>query len=154
MPDNIPKIKKRSEELLGVLGFSGEAIISQRESVVLVNFQLDDPGILIGKNGEGLEALQHVIRLLLGADDPDNRSLVVVDINGYRKKRTGMIENMARDAAHKVRLERIEIELDPMNSFERRIVHTIVSAVSDVESESVGERQFKRVKIKPKASTK
>jgi spoIIIJ-associated protein len=150
MADKTAKIKNKSEEILQNLGFFGEAIISQRGTATLVNFQLDEPGILIGRNGEALDALQHILRLLVGAESAGERDLLVVDINGYRKKRAGAVENIAREAAHKVRREMIEMELEPMNSYERRIVHTIVGTVADVESESVGERQNRRVKIKPK----
>lgn len=150
MNEHVLKIKDISEGFVANLGFSGEAIITQRDNTYFVNFQIEEPMYLIGRFGDGLEALQHVLRLLISRELLPNSVLVVVDINGYRNRRSEVLEKHAREIAHKVRTEGIEIELDPMNSFERRIVHTLVGNIADVESESRGDRRDRRVVIKPK----
>jgi spoIIIJ-associated protein len=111
---------------------------------------MEDPGYIIGKQGEALEALQHVLRMILNRELELTDTLIVIDINGYREKRTKGIEQKARELAHKVRTTGKEIELPFLNSFERRVVHSIVSTIADVESESRGEGLERRLVIKPK----
>ncbi|MCL5410728.1 MAG: hypothetical protein M1324_02635 [Patescibacteria group bacterium] len=150
MHEHIEKIKKKSKEVVDLLGFSSDVIAVQRNNVLFLNFQIDDPAILIGRGGEGLESLQHIIRLLLGQIINETGNILIVDINGYRDKKNFSIEKMAKESALKVISEGIEIELPPMNAFERRIVHTLVSNMADVESGSTGDHRDRRVVIKPK----
>jgi len=150
MHEHIEKIKEKSKEVVGLLGFSADVIAVQRNSVLFLNFQVDEPAVLIGRGGEGLESLQHVLRLLLGKIVSETGNILVVDINGYRDKRISSIEKMARETALKVMSEKVEIELPLMNAFERRAVHTLISNMADVESESSGDHRNRRVVIKPK----
>lgn len=150
MQEHIEKIKKKSKEIVDLLGFSSDVIIVQRNSVLFVNLQVDEPAVLIGRGGEGLESLQHVLRLLLGKTISETGNILIVDINGYRDKKISSIEKMARENAFKVISEGIEIELPPMNAFERRVVHTLVNNIADVETESAGDYQDRRVVIRPK----
>jgi spoIIIJ-associated protein len=154
MDELIIKIKDHSNNLVELLGFSGEAVVSKRDSVYFVNLIIEDsPSFLIGRGGDALEALQHIVRMLIRSEGlPIDHSLVV-DINGYKHKKTGMLVRKARDVAHRVRISGLEEELAPMNSYERRVIHTIITNIADVESESVGERHERRVKIKPNKST-
>lgn len=150
MNDHHNKIKEKSKEIAELLGFSADVIISKRGNVLSVNYQLDEPAVLIGRGGEGLESLQHILRLLLGALLVESGNILIVDINGYRNKKAASIEKMARESALRVIASGIEIELPPMNSFERRTIHTLIGNMADVESESRGERASRRVVIKPK----
>lgn len=118
--------------------------------MLLLNLQVDEPAVLIGRGGEGLESLQHVLRLLLGEAISEIGNILVVDINGYREKRISSIEKSARETAFKVISSQIEVELPPMNAFERRTVHTLISNMADVESESSGDYRNRRVVIRPK----
>ena len=150
MQEKISKIKNKSKEIIAYFGYDADPIVTQRDRVIMVNFRIDDPGHMIGKDGEVLDSLQHILRILLKDDLMEDSGLIVIDINGYRTKKTETLEKRARDIAHKVRVEQIEIELPPMNSFDRRIIHTIVTNIADVETESRGDRQDRRVVIKPK----
>jgi spoIIIJ-associated protein len=147
------KIKDKSKDLVELLGFAGEPIITKRDSVYFVNIITEDsPSFLIGRGGETLDALQHMLRILLFNDGLSYENMIVVDINGYRNKKTANIEKRVKEIAHKVRESGIEEILEPMNSFERRVIHMAITNIADVESESVGERHDRRVKIKPKKS--
>lgn len=150
MKEHVEKIKGKAKELTELLGFDVDVIVVERGNVVSVNLQVDEPAVLIGRGGEGLESLQHMMRLLLGEVMSEIGSILVVDINGYRDKKASSIEKMAREIAHRVRTSGNAEELPPMNSFERRLVHTLVSTIADVESESAGDHATRRVVIKPK----
>lgn len=148
MPKDHIKIKKHSKELLKKLGFDVEPIITQQEEIVFVNLQIDSPGLLIGRGGEGLDALQHILRLLISRDEEITYTSVVLDISGYRDKKIENVKKMARDKAYMVLSTGIEEILPEMSSYERRIVHMVVTNIADVETESVGEGRERRVKIK------
>ncbi len=151
MEELVIKIQDRSNNILETLGFSGEAIVSKRNSAYFINFIVDDsPAFLIGRGGEALDALQHVIRILLRGEGFPLGYTLIVDVNGYRNKKASMLEKTAREVAHRVRSKGKEEVLPPMNSFERRVIHTLISNIADVESESIGERDERRVVIKPK----
>ena len=149
--EKIEQAKKHTAQILETLGFDTELIAKTRENTVFINIQTDSPAMLIGRNGEVLEALQHLIRTLSSSENPENSS-VVIDIEGYREKKTEYVKKIARDKAFQVLATGIEEVLDPMSSYERRIVHMVCSNIADVESESVGEGRERKVKIKPKNS--
>ena len=150
MEDHILKIKENTKRILELIGFSEEPIVTKKEKTYVVRIQLEDPGYLIGKQGESLEALQHLLRILVNKDSDLREDLIIVDVNSYREKKTKGMEQKARELAYKVRSTGKEIELPYLNSFERRIVHSIVGNIADVESESRGIGSERRLVIKPK----
>jgi len=151
MTEHIEKAKKHTATLLEMLGFDDAGLIAKtREDVIYINIQTDSPALLIGRGGEGLEALQHLVRTLLTVDNAGEHRTVVVDIEGYREKKAEYVKKLARDKAFQVLATGIEEYLDPMSSFERRIVHMVCSNIADVETESVGEGRERKVRIKPK----
>ncbi|OGD65760.1 hypothetical protein A2215_04730 [Candidatus Berkelbacteria bacterium RIFOXYA2_FULL_43_10] len=151
MEDLIIKIKNRSGELVSLLGFESEAIVTQGEGIIQVNIQTaDTPAILIGRGGEGLEALQHVLRILFGKELSESGSNIIIDVAGYRSKKTENIKRETRDKALLVLSTGIEEVLPPMSSFERRVVHMVCTNIADVETESLGEGRERRVVIKSK----
>lgn len=153
MPDYLKKAKEHSNNLLKKLGFEAEAIIVEKDGIVYINIAADDPGLLIGKGGEGLTALEHIIRLLLNAEMEDHRN-VVLDIAGYRNKKSENVKKFAHDKAFMVLSTGIEEVMPPMSSYERRIIHLTCANIADIETESVGEGRERRVVIKPKKTTK
>ena len=154
MPKDHTRVKKHSKELLSKLGFEVEPIITQQEEIVFINLQIDNPGLLIGRGGEGLDALQHILRLLVLRDEEITYANIVVDISGYRDKKIENVKKLARDKAYSVLSTGIEEILPEMSSYERRIVHMVVTNIADVETESVGEGRERKVVIKPKKTTK
>lgn len=109
----------------------------------------DDMGLLIGRHGQTLEALQELTRVAVGRRT-GLRCRVVVDVEGYRKRQRARLAARAREVAKRVaRTGRAE-ELEPMNPYERKIVHDAVSAVSGAESASEGQDPERRVVIRPK----
>jgi spoIIIJ-associated protein len=108
----------------------------------------DDMGLLIGRYGQTLEAVQELTR---GAviQRTGERSRVVVDVEDYKRRQRDRLEDRAREIADRVATTGREEELDPMNAFERKLVHDVVASVRGVTSESRGEDPERRVVISP-----
>jgi len=118
-------------------------------SVVSVALQAPEHGkLLIGKNGQNLQALEHVLRVMLVHHEPNIRT-VSVDINDYRKTKIQELTEMVAHTARRVRDTQRSEALPPMTSYERRIVHTELASWTDLSTESVGQDPQRRVVIKP-----
>lgn len=119
--------------------------------VVTAHIRTDsDANLLIGKNGQNLVALEHVIRAACYRNAQEGHR-VVVDVNDYRQTRAEQLVGMVREVVSRVRDTRRSQALLPMAPHERRIVHTELASYTDVTSESTGEDPNRRVVIKPLA---
>ena len=110
----------------------------------------EDMGLLIGRHGQTLEALQELARAVIG-QRLEVRPRVVVDVEDYRKRQLDRLTAMVRDTAERVAKTGRSEKLEPMNAFLRKIVHDTVSEVSGAESSSEGEGVDRRVVIRPRA---
>jgi len=110
----------------------------------------DDMGLLIGRHGQTLEALQDLTRTVV-SNRTGSRARIVVDAEDYRKRQRARLESHARDVARKVARSGIEQALDPMNAYERKLVHDAVATVGGVETSSTGKEPERRVVIRPRA---
>jgi spoIIIJ-associated protein len=108
----------------------------------------EDSRLLIGKNGQNLRALEQVTRLMLMRKNQEYRGLVV-DVNGYRADQNKKLVESVHAAAQRVQQTRRSEALDPMSSYQRRLVHTELAVYSDLATESVGQEPNRRVVIKP-----
>lgn len=97
----------------------------------------DDMALLVGKEGETLEAIQELTRTSVGRR-LDQRIRVIVDVDDYRKRREGRLADRAREVAEQVLQTGQEEELEPMNSYERKLVHDAAAEVDGIETESRG----------------
>jgi len=107
----------------------------------------DDLALLIGRHGQTLEAIQELTRMAVSRR-LDERIRVIVDVEDYRKRREERLVSMARDLAGRVAKSGREEELDPMNPFERKLVHDAVAEIAGVESTSRGEEPNRYVVIR------
>lgn len=142
-------MKKTTQELLTEVGFSGAVDAGENDGAVSVKIDVgEENAMLIGFHGETLNGLQTVISLLLykklGATTP-----LTLDVGGYRDERAEKLRQMAVNASDRARFLAKPIELLPMNPAERRLVHTFVSQLPGVKSESVGEGRDRRVVVSP-----
>jgi len=118
------------------------------EGAVIVSIQtLDDARFLIGKNGQNLKALEHVLRAMLVKDGKEGT--VVLDVNDYRKSRATYLVDVAKQTVARVRNTQKAEALFPMSAYERRIVHMELAACPDIATESIGAEPQRRVIIKP-----
>ena len=123
-------------ELLTHLGFT--ATITEREvdDQILLDIQTEDPGRLIGRSGQTLGDLQFVVnRLVFKGDSKVPR--IILDVGGYRQQAREQLVKHAQEAAEKVRRWGDIVELEPMNAFDRRIVHQALKDDPDIETHSV-----------------
>ena len=128
-----------------------EANIEMRrksETEITYSIQTDENPLLIGKNGKTLESIQFYIRNLVSVFS-DERTIVLVDIGGYKANRKRQLEILATKTAKQVARTRIAAKLEPMNAYERRIIHTKLSDWRDVVTESEGEGHNRHLVIKP-----
>lgn len=105
--------------------------------VDIVDGPEDDMSLLIGRHGQTLDAIQELARMAVGRH-LDQRIRVIVDVEDYRKRREARLEERAREVAERVASEGGEEELEPMNPYERKLVHDAVADVSGVETSSRG----------------
>jgi spoIIIJ-associated protein len=154
MPNNPEVIKNKIVELLSTMGVDSSVYERQEEGRTVFNIKTPDAQLLIGKQGANLEALQHVIRLLVRKEFPAAEFPFAIDIDDYKDKRTIYLKELARKAAHEVRRNGKPLSLAPMPAHERRVVHNYLSLFSDISSGSVGTEPNRKIIIKPKAKDK
>ncbi len=128
--------KATLEQLLQHLGFTATVEEHQLEDGVLLNVKTDDSGRLIGRQGQTLADLQYITNRLLFQRD-NHAAKVTVDVGGYRSQAREALIKRAQEAAEKVRRWGDVVELEPLNAFDRRIVHTALKDDPAVETHSV-----------------
>ncbi len=148
--ENTSIINDFVRRIAGYMQIPCEVSVSSEEGgSVRVAVQADDNGrLLIGKNGQNLKALEHVVRVMWLRQNPENRS-VIVDVNDYRAERSKELIQLVRETATRVQQTRRSEAFEPMTSYERRLVHTELATYSDLSTESVGQDPHRRVVIKP-----
>lgn len=114
-----------------------------------VDFAGEDMGILIGKRGQTLDSLQYLISLVVNKEQKDYVR-VKLDTENYRKRRKETLENLARNIAYKVKKTRRPVSLEPMNPYERRIIHSALQGNKFVETYSEGSEPYRHVVVAPK----
>ena len=106
----------------------------------------DDMGILIGKRGQTLDSLQYLVSLVVNKGQ-EEYIRVKVDTENYRQRRKETLENLAKNIAFKVKRTKRPVSLEPMNPYERRIIHSALQNDKYVTTHSEGEEPFRRVVV-------
>ena len=106
----------------------------------------DEMGVLIGKRGQTLDSLQYLVSLVVNKD-VDNYIRVKVDTENYRQRRKDTLENLAKNIAYKVKRTRRSVSLEPMNPYERRIIHSALQNDKYVTTHSEGDEPFRKVVV-------
>ena len=144
------KVSEILENILGLLGLEGSFEIEEKEEGVFISIDADDPGILIGRNGETLASLQLILNLITSRQMPgENLKRIVVDVSSWRKSKEEELAHKTLDWAQKVLETKQEMELPPMPAWQRRIIHMTVEETEGVKSESIGEGSERRLVISP-----
>lgn len=134
--------------LLDVLDMDGEAEADIEDDMVLVDLTGPDMALLIGRHGTTLEALQELVRAAV-QHQTASRVRLTLDIDGYRARQQQILERRVRGLAAQVRKDRTAIALEPMTSYERRLVHTALAEFEGVSTTSEGEEPDRKVVIRP-----
>ena len=117
--------------------------------VITLDVKGDDLGILIGRRGQTLASLQHIVRLIV-AHQAKARVPVVIDVEGYKQRRYGALQALALRMAEQVKAKKRSFALEPMPAYERRIIHLTLADDPDVTTESIGEGEIRKVVIMPR----
>jgi spoIIIJ-associated protein len=133
--------------LIERVGLAARVHISFRQdNKIGIDIDSRDSGILIGKRGQTLEALQTIVNVAASRIQ-DNHPRIIVDSQNYRSRRERSLIRLAHQTAEEVRRTRDSKLLEAMNPFERRLIHTTLSKERDVETSSEGEGLYKRVRV-------
>ena len=143
--------EKAAEFLTSVFDAMGimviiDAKLDEEERELSINLSGDEMGILIGKRGQTLDSLQYLTSLVVNKGS-DDYIRVKVDTENYRERRKATLENLARNIAQKVKRTRKPVSLEPMNPYERRVIHSALQNDKYVCTHSEGEEPYRRVVV-------
>ncbi len=119
---------------------------NEEEKTVDVDLSGDEMGVLIGKRGQTLDSLQYLVSLVVNKES-EEYIRVKVDTENYRERRKETLENLAKNIAYKVKRTKRPVSLEPMNPYERRIIHSALQNDRYVTTHSEGEEPFRRVVV-------
>ena len=126
-----------------------EVSFNEEEKVMDIELKGDDMGVLIGKRGQTLDSLQYLTNLAINRH-ADEYIKVKLDTEDYRNRRKETLENLAKNIAYKVKRTRRSVSLEPMNPYERRIIHSALQGNRYVETYSEGNEPYRHVVVKLK----
>jgi spoIIIJ-associated protein len=125
----------------------------EQENNMDIDLTGDEMGVLIGKRGQTLDSLQYLVSLVVNKNT-ENYIRVKVDTENYRERRKETLENLAKNIAYKVKRNRKPVSLEPMNPYERRIIHSALQNDKYVTTHSEGDEPFRRVVVTLKRESK
>ncbi len=135
-------------EMLVNMGVLAQVEIFKRSENTVLNINGKDLGILIGKRGQTLDAIQYLVNLAVNKDQTE-KERIIVDVAGYRRRREDTLRRLAIKMADKVKREGRRQVLEPMSPHERRIIHSTLQSYKDVMTYSEGEDPYRHVIITP-----
>jgi spoIIIJ-associated protein len=137
------------ERITGELGVRCRVDVLEDDDAVTASVAGDELGLVIGRHGQTIDAIQYLANVIAWRAHGDDRKDVIVDAAGYRERRRGTLETLARRSAERARASGEPVELEPMTSIERRIVHLCLKEVPGVGTRSVGEEPYRYVVVEP-----
>lgn len=156
--DAVIKVRKKNDlednirdflgQVFNAMDLKVEILIEKDEENHTVNVELkgDDMGVLIGKRGQTLDSLQYLTNLAINKHS-ENYVKVKIDTEDYRKRRKETLENLAKNIAYKVKRTKRPVSLEPMNPFERRVIHSTLQNDKYVTTHSEGEEPYRHVVV-------
>lgn len=123
--------------------------VDDEEKTIDVNLLGDDMGVLIGKRGQTLDSIQYLLSLVTNKETEEYYR-VKLDTENYRERRKETLENLARNVAKKAKRIRKEVSFEPMNPYERRIIHSALQDDKYVTTKSEGDEPYRHVVVVPK----
>jgi len=135
------------------LGVRGRVAVTGNGDVIIADVTGPEIGLLIGRNGRTIDAVQHVVSAIAQRMQGPGGTRVEVDAGGYRARRRARLETAARRAADRVLATATAVALEPMTALERKLVHTALQEVQGVETQSEGEEPNRYVRVVPTGSS-
>lgn len=145
--DILVEVQEYLKNILEGIGLEVSFEVSTKENVTTLKMYSSNNAILIGKNGGNLEALTVLARQFI-KNITSNGPRIMLDVEDYKDRQIKKLERFAKNLARDVVRTKTDVEMDNMNSYERRIVHNILSDFKGVRTESVGEEPNRHVVIK------
>jgi len=133
-------------KILPLMSVRGEAKAQLKEEMLEIKVEGENMGVVIGKRGETLDALQYLTSIVVNNESEDYVR-VALDTENYRQKRTASLERLANKVADKVVKNGRNVTMEPMNSFERRVIHSTLQGNPNVATVSVGEEPYRKVVV-------
>jgi len=135
------------EGIIERMGYGGNvSVLYREESKLGLKIESEYSSILIGKKGKNLDALQLLSNIYAGRQGREDMR-IILDSENYRLRREESLVRLAYTVADKVRENRTSILLEPMNPFDRRLIHTTLNDISDIDTKSEGEGLYKQVRV-------
>lgn len=119
---------------------------NEEEKSMDIELSGDEMGVLIGKRGQTLDSLQYLVSLVVNKE-MEEYIRVKIDTENYRQRRKETLENLAKNIAYKVKKTRRPVSLEPMNPYERRIIHSALQGDKYISTHSEGDEPFRRVVV-------
>jgi len=145
--DYISDAKTFLGSVLDNMGVKAEISIKEENNAVRISMSGPDMGILIGYRGETLDSLQYLVSLVVNKGGENEYKRVILDTENYRMKREETLKRLAKRIADKVRATNRQVKLEPMNPYERRIIHSALQNDLNVETFSEGDEPYRRVVV-------
>lgn len=139
--------KQFLKSILDNMNINGEIEINEDKDVLNVNISGDDMGTIIGYRGETLDAIQYLLSLVVNKNHDLSYKRVVLDTENYREKREETLKRVADKTAYKVINSRRAYKLEPMNPYERRIIHAALQGNNKICTYSEGEDPYRRIVV-------
>lgn len=149
MNEVVSFIKDTINEIISKMNTEANLEVRRRDNSISITIFSDNNAILIGKNGKNVSALQLLIRQMVNSNLKEPLS-IIIDVGNYKEKRARNIEYLAKKLAREAYKTKTEITMDSMNSYERRLVHSVLADDKYVYTESIGEEPNRKVVIKLK----
>jgi spoIIIJ-associated protein len=122
----------------------------EKDSEVILDLVGKDLGVLIGKHGQTLDALQYLTNLAANVHDSEEKIYFVLDVENYRSRRATALKKLAKSVAERAIRTRQDVKLEPMSRSERKVIHTALQENSRVETHSAGEDPYRYIIVSPK----
>ena len=152
----VVRVEQKAVNLLNsiadTMGLAITINVSEKKDFLNINLEGKDLGILIGRRGETLDALQFLVNLSANKNQPSRKKLII-DIEGYRNRRTETLYKLAAKLANKAKQRGRSVVLEPMSSQERRIIHTALHGRDDIYTFSEGDDPYRKIVISPKKNS-
>ena len=143
------KIQEFLQNIITKMGVDGVVELGQQDDAIVLNIKCENTGNVIGYRGETLDALQYLCSLMLN-EKSSGFKRVILDCEGYRQKREKTLKKLAGNIEQKVKRTGVAVSLEPMNPYERRIIHTALQNSKYVTTESEGQGVNRHIVVSPK----
>jgi spoIIIJ-associated protein len=139
------------QEIIALMGIKAHVEAQKREGEIFFDIKGDGGGLIIGKHGQTLDALQYIINKIAANRYKELKERIILDTENYRARRVEALKNMALRLREKVKKMKKAVTIGPLNPQDRRIIHITLSEDEDVRTESKGEGFYKRLVITTKS---